>query len=472
MTEKLSLSELQLIIKDSLYMAMPDMYWVVAEISEIRENYAGHCYLELIEKHPDDKNVKARVKAIIWNNRYRFLKSLFENVTGEQLRPGMKVLVRVKVDYHEIYGLSLIISDIDPSFTLGEMAMKRQMIIKRLEEEGVLLMNKELEIPVVPQRIAVISSKSAAGYTDFIKHLKENKYGYVFYTALFEAIMQGTETEQSIISALEKIAEKTHLFDVVAIIRGGGSQSDLSWFDNYNIAFYITQFPIPVITGIGHEKDLSVTDMVAFKSLKTPTAVADYLVECISKAENHLIELSSQIAENTQIIINKYRDITETFRSRLIPVTRLAISDRKEELSDRIIEIINIGKEYIVRAGFIPKNLSSRLVSLTGAYILSLRTSADRKRLDLISLTMKNIENTRVRLSGMENTLNILDPVNVLKRGFTITSKNGIIIKSVLDITENEIIDTHFSDGEIKSKVVKKGKEAKPAFTKHTLKGA
>ena len=454
MNDKISLTELQLIIKDSIYLAMPDMYWVVAEISEIRENYAGHCYLELIEKHPDDKNVRARVRAIIWSNRYRFLKSLFENATGEQLRAGMKVLVKIKVEYHEVYGLSLIISDIDPSYTAGEMALKRQLIIKRLEEEGVLMMNKEVEFPFVPQRIAVISSSTAAGYTDFTRHLTENSYGYVFYTALFEAIMQGTETEQSVINALERISMKAGLFDVVAIIRGGGSQSDLSWFDNYNIAYYVTQFPLPVITGIGHEKDLSVTDLVAFRSLKTPTAVADFLIGSVSEAENYLNELSTQIAENTRNIIKRYMDITETFRTKLIPVARLAISDRKEELSNRIIGIINIGKEYIIRAGFLPKNLSLRLISSTGSYLLAKKTYTERNKLDLVSFTMNSLENTKSRLSGLENTLNILNPENVLKRGFTLTSRDGVIIKSAAEINEEDTIDTQFSDGKITSKVI------------------
>jgi exodeoxyribonuclease VII large subunit len=272
MNEKLSLTELQLIIKDSLYMALPDMYWVIAEISEIKENYNGHCYLELIEKHPDEISIRSRVKAVIWSNRFRFLKSFFENSTGESLREGLKILIRVKIEYHEIYGLSLVINDIDPAFTLGEMALKRQQILKRLEEEGVLTMNKDLDFPVVPQRVAVISSRNAAGYTDFMKHLTGNSYGYVFYTYLIETPMQGNETEAGVIKALEKIAGNIEEFDLAVIIRGGGSQTDLSWFDNYNIAYYVTQFPLPVITGIGHEKDLSVTDIVAYRSLKTPTA--------------------------------------------------------------------------------------------------------------------------------------------------------------------------------------------------------
>lgn len=177
MNEKLSLYELQLIIKDSLYMALPDMYWVIAEISEIKENYAGHCYLELIEKLPDDKNIRARVKAVAWSNRYRFLKSYFENITGESLKEGLKVLIRIKVEYHEVYGLSLIISDIDPAFTIGELAIKRQQILKRLEEDGVLTMNRDLDFPLVPHRVAVISSKNAAGYTDFIDQLTANSFG-------------------------------------------------------------------------------------------------------------------------------------------------------------------------------------------------------------------------------------------------------------------------------------------------------
>jgi exodeoxyribonuclease VII large subunit len=455
MAEKLSLTELQLIIKDSLYVALPDMYWITAEVSEIRENYAGHCYLELIEKHPDEKNVRARVKAIIWSNRYRFLKSLFENITGEPIRAGMKVLVRIKVEYHELYGLSLIISDIDPSFTIGEMAMKRQMVIRRLEEEGVFLMNKELEFPFVPQRIAVISSKSAAGYSDFIRHLNENSYGYVFYTALFETIMQGTETEQSVISALDRIAANSEIFDVVAILRGGGSQSDLSWFDSYNIAYHVTQFPIPVITGIGHEKDMSVTDMVASQSVKTPTAVADHLIRCVADAENQLNEMSSGIAENTRLIIEKYRDINESFKIKLIPVVRLMISNQKEKLSNRIIEIINFGKEYIARAGLSPANQSSKLVSATGSYIMSKKTTVDRNRDDLVSLTLNSIENRKIRTAGLENSLNILNPENVLKRGYTITTKKGMIIKSSGLVAVDDIIDTRFCDGTVNSKVLK-----------------
>ncbi|TAL62255.1 MAG: exodeoxyribonuclease VII large subunit, partial [Bacteroidetes bacterium] len=363
MNEKLSLTELQLIIRDSLYLALPDMYWVIAEISEIKENFAGHCYLELIEKHPEEKNVRARAKAIIWNNRYRFLKSFFENITGESLKEGLKILVKTKVEYHEVYGLSLVITDIDPAFTIGEMALKRQMIIKKLEQEGVFSMNKEIDFPFVPQRIAVISSKNAAGYSDFINQLTGNSYGYVFYTALIETIMQGPETEHSVISALDKIADYSGLFDLVVIIRGGGSQTDLSWFDSYNIAYHVTQFPLPVLTGIGHDKDMSVTDMVSNRSLKTPTAVADFLIDCVAEAENNIMELSSQIVDGSRKIAEKNRNRIEESRIRLIPLSRVMISGIKDNLTVKIIEMINTAKEYIIRSGLKPANLESKLIS-------------------------------------------------------------------------------------------------------------
>ena len=457
MNEKLTLSELQLMIRDSLYLALPDWYWVVGEISEIKENFAGHCYLEMIEKLPDEKNVKARIKAIIWNNRYRFLSSFFENITGESLKAGMKILVKTKIEYHELYGLSLIISDIDPSYTIGEMAMKRQMVIRKLEEEGVFSMNKELGFPALPQKIAVISSKTAAGYADFMKHLHENSYGYVFYTALFETIMQGTETEQSVMNSLNRIADHPGVFDVLVIIRGGGSQSDLSWFDSYNIAYYITQFPIPVITGIGHEKDLSVTDMVAHRSLKTPTAVADHLVECIAAAESRLDELSEGIAELSRTVIKEYLELTESYRLKLIPLAKLLISAKKENLANRMIEVINIGREFIMRAGFKTENQKSRLVSLAGSYTVGKKSLIEKEKNEIMKVISKSVANLKLKLEGLQINLKILDPENVLKRGFTITSLYGRIIKSAASVNTDDVIETQFSDGKIGSRVIKKG---------------
>ena len=454
MNEKLTLTELQLIIKDSLYMALPDMYWVIAEISEIRENYNGHCYLELVEKHPDEISIRSRVKAVIWSSRYRFIKSFFENSTRESLREGIKILVRAKIDYHEIYGLSLVINDIDPAFTIGEMALKRQMILKKLEEEGVLAMNKELDFPLVPQRIAIISSSNAAGYDDFMKHLTGNSFGYVFYTALIETPMQGNETEAGVIRALEKIAGHLEKFDLAVIIRGGGSQTDLSWFDNYNIAYYITQFPLPVITGIGHEKDLSVADIVAYRSLKTPTAVADFLIECMNNAEISLIEMIKKIIEKSRLILEESKIHIDSSRLKLIPVARMMISEFKEELSGILINMIRTGKEYIMRAGLLPVNHKSRLISGARSNLSARVTLITGKKQSLINHSKNCLNNMNNKIGRFDSSLKILDPENVLMRGYTITSLNGKIIKKSVMLKKDDKIDTRFSDGSVSSKVI------------------
>ena len=454
MTEKLSLTELQLIIRDSLYLSLPQMFWVAAEISEITVNSSGHCYLELVEKHRDEKNIRARIRGIIWNSRFSFISSFFENITGETLKGGLKILVKAKIEYHEIYGLSLVINDIDPAFTLGELALKRQLIIKRLEEEGVFSMNRELDFPILPQRIAVISSKNAAGYTDFINHLTGNGFGYVFYTALIETPMQGTETEQGIISALDKIAVQAGFFDLVVIIRGGGSQTDLSWFDSYGIAYHITQFPLPVVTGIGHEKDLSVTDMVANKSLKTPTAVADFLIDCMAAAEEELNKMSSSIRDTVRIIIEENRNRIETFSIKLLPLARIMISARREKLSGKVLELTRIGREHTFRSGVITANLLSRLLSSVKIFSSDRMKSLETSSQNLIAYASNTINNNKNRLTGFGSTLNILNPENVLRRGYTITSFNGKILKSSDQLKIDDIIDTRFTDSNIGSKVV------------------
>jgi exodeoxyribonuclease VII large subunit len=456
MAEKMTLTELQLMIRDSLYISLPEMYWVIAEIAEIRENYSGHCYLELIEKQSDEKNIRSKAKSIIWSSRYRFLKTFFENSTGESLREGIKILVKVKVEYHELFGLSLIISDIEPSFTVGEMAAKRQQVIKRLEDEGVISMNRELDLPVVPRNIAVISSRNAAGYSDFIRHLSSNSFGYVFNTALFDSTMQGSETEQSVINALDAIAEKYELFDVVVIIRGGGSQTDLGWFDNYNIAYHITQFPLPVITGIGHERDVTVADLVAFRSLKTPTAVADFLIDCVAETENHLTDMSREISEMARIITDRYRNRLELSRMRLIPVSRMTLSGAKDHLSVKIIEIINLGKEVILKAGIAPSNHRTRLLAAAKTYSLNRETDLDRKLKNLITFTSNSLTKNNTVLTQFENSLGILDPENVMKRGYTITTMNGKVIKKANQLIPGDIIDTRFADGDVISSVKEK----------------
>ena len=432
------------------------MYWVIAEISEIKENFAGHCYLELIEKQSDDKNIKARVKAIIWSSRYRFLKSLFENITGETLKEGLKILVKTKIEYHEVYGLSLVITDIDPSFSIGELAVKRQQIINRLEQDGIFNMNKELTFPFLPQRIAVITSKNAAGYTDFINHLTNNSFGYSFLPTLVDAAMQGEETEHGIISALDKIAENSEKFDIVVIIRGGGSQTDLSWFDNYNIAYHVTQFPLPVLTGIGHDKDLSVTDMVAHRSLKTPTAVADFIVECVADADNHILNLSNEIADLSKIIIEKNKNRIEESRIKLIPLSRILISRNRDVLTYKIIDITNSGKRNLTRSGLTVANKQSALFSFVKTYVTVKRDLVERNAGDISSSTINLLKRNNIRLEGFESMLTVLKPENVLKRGYTITSHNGKILKSSQLINLDDIIDTQFNNGSVRSKITER----------------
>ncbi|PLX12682.1 MAG: exodeoxyribonuclease VII large subunit, partial [Marinilabiliales bacterium] len=295
MNQPFTLLGLNKSIQEKINASFSENVWVIGEISELKVNQNGHCYLELIEKDFVTDHIIAKSRATIWSYTYRMLRPYFESVTGHELIPGIKLLVQVKVEFHELYGLSLNITDIDPNYTLGDLAQKRKETIKRLENDGVFNLNKELNFPMVPQKIAVISSETAAGYQDFKDQLENNSYGFKFYTKLYQSKMQGTLAEDSIINSLEMIFENENLFDVVVIIRGGGSQADLSCFDSYLLAANIAQFPLPILTGIGHDKDESIADLVAFHKLKTPTAVAEYIIEKTAKFEEGIHKLK----ENT-----------------------------------------------------------------------------------------------------------------------------------------------------------------------------
>jgi exodeoxyribonuclease VII large subunit len=279
MIQKISLLELNRSIQEKIKLNFPESLWVVAEISELKINRSGHCYLELIEKDAINENIIAKSRATIWAYTFRMLKPYFESVTGHELASGLKILIQVTVEFHALYGFNLNITDIDPSYTLGDLARKKAETLRKLEEDGIIHMNKELAFPIVPQKIAVISSETAAGYQDFVHQLTNNKYGYKYYIKLFPSLMQGLQAEESIIDALERIFKNEHFFDIVVLIRGGGSQADLNCFNNYLLAANVAQYPIPVLTGIGHDKDESIVDMVAYQKLKTPTAVAEYIIE-------------------------------------------------------------------------------------------------------------------------------------------------------------------------------------------------
>lgn len=296
-TSHISLGELQRRVKESLIERFPLPLWITAEVADLKVNYSGHCYLELIEKGAHDSVPKAQARAVIWRSNYPAIAAYFEQQTGQRLGAGLRILVSVLVNYHELYGFSLQIVAIDPAYTLGDMEQQRLQTIARLQEEGVWEMNRMVQMPHLVQRIAVVSSAQAAGYQDFMKEL--GKAPYAFRTTLFEAAMQGTTAEESIVAALTVVAERQEQFDAVVIVRGGGSTSDLNCFNSYRLCAHIAQFPLPILTGIGHDKDQSVADMVAHTALKTPTAVAAWLAERSATLDAWLEGAAQQLRENT-----------------------------------------------------------------------------------------------------------------------------------------------------------------------------
>lgn len=481
MVQQLTLSELNEQIKGALLNAFPGAVWVVAEVSELKENRSGHCYLELVEKEGD--NIMARSRATIWSYTYRMLKPYFETTTGQFFSQGIKVLVQATVEYHPAFGLSLNIKDIDPTYTVGDMALQRKEIIDRLQKEGVFDMNRELELPLVPQKIAVISSATAAGYQDFMDQLENNEFGFKFYTHLFEAYMQGAEAVHSIIQALELIFQYEDFFDAVVIIRGGGATADLSSFDNYELAINITQFPLPVITGIGHEKDDTIIDLVAHTRLKTPTAVAEFLINGMERFYSHLLEIENGV-------VNYARDVLETQQNKLErmveglsysvsgfiqqkqkSITRAgnqlqrSVSNYSYKKQDELSHIKHqIGTELSV--WFVEtKNHINRqrrvLKRVTGEAVLKKHGELQHVQDLLISETQRQLFKEHERLKLNENTIRLLNPENVLKRGFTLTLKDGKIIKSVNDVESGEELTTKFADGQVKSKITKKTKNGK-----------
>lgn len=301
--KRLTLYELNHLVKDVLESEMPDEYWVEAELSECRES-KGHCYMELIQKDERSATPIAKASAKCWVSKWMLIRPYFERTTGQRLHAGMKVLLKVYPQFHEAYGFSWIITDIDPTYTLGDMARKRQEIIRQLKEEGVFDLQKELQLPLFCQNIAVISSETAAGYGDFCNQLTDNPYGFLFHTQLFPAIMQGDGVEQSVINALEEIfdvqSSLSDMFDCVVIIRGGGATSDMSGFDTLALAENVANFPIPIITGIGHERDESILDMVSYLRVKTPTAAAAFLIEHLKEVRDSIEDLQNRMIHCAQ----------------------------------------------------------------------------------------------------------------------------------------------------------------------------
>ena len=392
-SDRYTLRQLNLMVRDAIEMELPDEYWVEAELSECRE-HSGHCYMELIEKDERTNTPVARASAKCWRQTWQMLQPHFERTTGQTLHAGLKVLLRVTAQFHEAYGFSWIVTDIDPTYTIGDMARKRQEIIRQLKEEGVFDLQRELRIPMFAKRIAVISAAGAAGYGDFIRQLEDNEYGFKFEVQLFPAIMQGEQVEQSIIAALNTIYEATApdgnpsgTYDCVVIIRGGGATADLSGFDTLALAENVAQFPLPIITGIGHDRDESILDMVSNTRVKTPTAAAALLID-------NLLQVLTRIDSAQQRMT-------------------MAISQRFANQKERLSSLQSI----------IPV-LAQRMLSNA------------RHRLELIELQLQGY-----------------DPQLLLRRGYSITLHNGHAVRDPQQLKAGDVIETRLEKGTIKSTV-------------------
>ncbi len=449
--QEISLLELSKEIKNTIHNKFNDSYWVVAEISEIREVRNGHCYLEVIEKDEVKDIIVAKMRANIWAYTYRMMKPYFESVTGQNLSAGLKIMVRASVDYSEQYGISLNIRDIDPTYTLGDVAKQRQITLNRLREDGVINMNKELNIPLVPQKIAIISSPTAAGYEDFCNQLNNNEYSYKFYTKLFPAVMQGNQAEESIVDALNNIFEYEDFFDVVVIIRGGGSTSDLMCFDNYWIAYNIAQFPIPVLSGIGHERDESIVDYVAHTRLKTPTAVADFLINKLLSFEEHLMALNEEVVYNARRILDNSKNFLDTVSNHLKPLVDNYILQNNQELNylslnfkNKVHNLINLNNNNL-------NNLSYNLLISSKSIINKNKLNINNITTELKGVCNNFINNEKNKLLIYDKTIDLINPQHILNKGYSITYVNNKVVKSKNDVKKGDVITTHLADGKFQS---------------------
>jgi exodeoxyribonuclease VII, large subunit len=432
MTKTLSLFELNSLVADVINTTMSRSYWVEAELSEVREN-RGHCYMELIEKNENSNVPIARASAKCWSNIWSAIKPYFIRITGQQIRAGMKVMLQVHAQFHPQYGFSWIVDDINPEYTMGDMMRKRQEIIRQLKEEGVYDLQKELSLPLFAQRIAVISSATAAGYGDFCNQLESNELGLYFHVELFPAIMQGDNVESSIIASLNHINNREEEFDCVVIIRGGGATADLSGFDTLGLAENVANFPLPIITGIGHERDESILDMVSYRRVKTPTAAAAYLI-------NHLTSTLIRVENAQSTIIDYVKKALEIENMRIkhigaqIPVLFSIVRTKQEARLESLFQrLFTASKELMKQSDFLLLSLQQRVQPAVRG-----RLSSEHHRLDLL-----------------EHRARLLDPTLLLKRGYSITLHNGKAIHNANDLKIGDTITTLLEIGQIESKVEK-----------------
>ncbi len=472
---QLTLSELNLLIKETLDDTFAGLVWVKAEIGEFTVNRNGHCYLELVDTDPVSNQIIARAKATIWSYTFRMMKPYFETTTGQAFGSGLKVLVSVKIEFHPLYGLSLNVRDIDPAYTMGDMALKRREIILRLQQDGVFEMNKELELPAVPQRIAIISSPTAAGLQDFLNQLAHNPTEICFYTRLFPATMQGTQTADSIINALEQIYPYEDLFDVVVIIRGGGAQLDLASFDHYELAYHVAQFPLPVITGIGHDKDETIVDLVAHTKMKTPTAVAEFLISGAETFEGRLLEIEAYCSKLLSECLKKENDWLRQTMVRLKQGVRHLVQKEEHQFSLTALHLKNRVPSFLERQenrfirhrhrlqmkgqGTIRdqihflKKKDSDLQQLVSRFMEFRKDHLGKAHQNLKNRLPFQLKEQFAKLSLMEERIRLVDPMAVLKRGYSLTYRNGKPVRTVQGMNEGDRLVTQLHDGKVESEI-------------------
>lgn len=430
MKQKLTLYELNEIVSETLQTVMPDEYWVEAELSEVRE-VRGHCYMELVQKDEQTNTPIAKASAKCWKNKWMLMRPYFERMTGQSLRAGMKVLLKVYANFHEAYGFSWIITDIDPVYTMGDMARKRQEIIAQLKTEGVFDLQKELTLPLFAQRVAVVSSEQAAGYGDFLRQLQDNDAGLYFDVQLFPAVMQGEKVEQSVINALNQINDQVDKFDVVVIIRGGGATSDLSGFDTILLAENVANFPLPIITGIGHDRDESVLDMISFQRVKTPTAAAAYLVE-------HLRNTWHRIDDAEQEIIQTVRHAMELEKNRF------------DLLTSKIPFLFSRVKlQQLTHL----QQCQQRLTTSARLHVHQAQQHIEVHSARLSPTVQRLLLDARHHLDLLEQRCSLLDPQLLLKRGYSITLHQGRAVRNAHQLKAGDEIETRVENGIIKSTV-------------------
>lgn len=399
--------------------------WVVAETTDVRINQ--HCYLQLLEKNPKTGATVAKIKAIIWGSQFRFLNARFKQVTGRDIGNDMKIMVCLSVNYSPQYGLTVVINDINPEFTLGDMERQRQEILNRLTQEGIIGQNKTVPVPPVLQRIAIVSAAGAAGYGDFMKQLTDNKYGVCFYPCLFQATMQGVKTVPTVLAALDKVEQNQHLFDCVVIIRGGGGTEELNSFDNYDLARRVATFPLPVIVGIGHERDITVLDYVAGIRVKTPTAAAEHIILQAANALAHIGDLSNQVVSIARDYIARAKELLSYYAGNL-PI-----------MAQRIIDTNTLRLQNFIQN--IPLHVQRRIESENA----QLARQKDAIKNAVAQVKMKET----MRLEALGDKIELLSPRKVMARGYTLTTCEGKIMTDAAQLEAGKQVTIHFRDGKV-----------------------